>query len=298
MYGCDRAARLAPHHLPLCVRDRLLHSRAAHLNNAPSQSLNISFAPSSLIFLSLPFASAPPAHAQLKHFFPLPFSSGTVAAARSSLCTPWADFIWFDKILFWEAKLKGIPPLTPPPTPHNPRPKKGEKYVDFIFTWLRGGHAGRVRVNSLWGRAGAAARRRINRHQAEQLTSNVFSRARIYCRTGFTSAVGTSQDAIIQTTTSSTHRLPEHRLILFNRGLEHCTDWVRPALTCHLVKRQICDKTFKKVLWRALICCYRVRLCHKTQGNAQSVVVYSPVQCRTHSPKVVPTIEKWRQCKQ
>lgn len=37
----------------------------------------------------------------------------------------------------------------PPSSPHNPRPKKGEKYVDFIFTWLHGAHAGRESVLTL-----------------------------------------------------------------------------------------------------------------------------------------------------
>lgn len=37
-------------------------------------------------------------------------------------------------------------PLNPPPSPHNPPPKKGEKYVDLIFTWLHGAHAGRETV--------------------------------------------------------------------------------------------------------------------------------------------------------
>lgn len=32
------------------------------------------------------------------------------------------------------------------PSPHNPRPKKGEKYVDLIFTWLHRVHAGKGSV--------------------------------------------------------------------------------------------------------------------------------------------------------
>lgn len=53
-----------------------------------------------------------------------------------------ADYIGYDQILFWGAKLKrSSPPPVPPLMVYDQ--KKGEKYVDPDFTWLHGAHAGR-----------------------------------------------------------------------------------------------------------------------------------------------------------
>lgn len=90
--------------------------------------------------------------------------------------------IWFDMILFWGPKFKEIPPLTPlplpslhvKPPPYNPRPKKGEKYVDLIFTWQtwRSCWEGqREVVNSLWGSLTQLLKhpqQRINRNSAKR----------------------------------------------------------------------------------------------------------------------------------
>lgn len=84
--------------------------------------------------------------------------------------------IWQD--LIFKAKLKEFPPSTSFPS-HNPYPKKGEKYVDFLFTWLRESHTGRdrdrdrentERMNVLtpcW--ASTCTAKHIETHQAEHL---------------------------------------------------------------------------------------------------------------------------------
>lgn len=135
MHSCDRAAHLASHHLSFCVHlwDCPLHLWASHMNNAPTHATALASAvmipPSfsvSLLSVCLPvcLCTSEPCMGSIKTVS-LPFSSWALVAAlcmwgaskRSSLYTSYEDFIWFDKILFWGAKLKEFPPPTPAPTP-------------------------------------------------------------------------------------------------------------------------------------------------------------------------------------
>lgn len=133
------------------------------------------------------------------------------------------------------------------------------------------------------------------------------------------------------------HRLPQHHFfILFNqvKVFEHCNDWMKSVWTCLLVsrlekwrhfsflKRQICDKTFKKVLIVRIV--QLSNLYSKQTGESMDLLLLCPpvvsesrkctirscllanpeeilqVQCQTtsfYSLKVVSSIAKQRRCK-
>lgn len=181
-----------------------------HLLSPP----DISVAPSTLIFCPPPPRLPPhPCTRSIKTFFFSPPPAIQLRDRGGSSSHAWClrevfimrllSRLLFDLTRFYFERpgLKGshrrplprpCPPL--PPSPRNPRPKKGEKYVDFIFTRLRG----RVTLGDCGLTLCEGARKQLFKralappNRQKQLTSNVFSRACIYWRTGFTSAVGIS----------------------------------------------------------------------------------------------------------